>query len=745
MKKQDVLLGNSRHGVAGLTVLRLTVLRVAAALAVAASVSLSIIPGSAAQTLDPLPDVKAEFVKGLYYAYEGGRDASVAVRLTESPQRDVTVAITVEHRGGAAAADYSLSQSVTFGPNETRKTVAVTATENSDKASATKSLYLTFGDMSTGVTGDIYADETLVVLIDDEADDCAGDSTTTCVLTPGGPTLTEIGALPANEDVDYFAFEAEDDGGYLIILGGGRRLYGVYDSDGGLLQGTRRTRRSASWYGYESDTTSRDNDANYQAFSVSASGTHYIWAGMPPGGYWDPDYTVSLVKLADDFKSNSTTAGAVNVGASADGVIEFDTDVDWIQVDVEPGKTYDVSMTEHTTDSLRPELVGVYDNEGTLLAGTSDRPASEIDYDFDTATAQFTVPDATTSTLSYHIAVTGYQLTKGSYRVSVAEHTPSEEEEEEETETTETTETELSPGVDFTASFGSVAASHDGATTFQVQVSFSEEPSNFQFTSNVLEIDGGSMTLATQSTAGSNASWTVTVTPSAARNLTITVPKRACEESDAVCVDDRPLEGSVNTTVPYKPPLTAVVTRSAGSHDGTTPFQIQVKFSVEPSGFQFTSDVLEIDGGSMTNASSTDAGSNASWMVTVAPSAARSVSIRVPKRACEVSGAVCVDGRQLEDPVNTTVAYEPPVQQQDPPVQLDPPVEQQPDPPGAVGGSQAPSARIGPDASSRGGGSQGGAADELADEIVDKLGVRDPALLDQRQYEIFFASDFEQS
>ena len=729
--KRDLILGTSCHGVAGLMVLR-----VATALALAASVSLSFVPSSAAQIPDSLPDVEVSFAKGIYYAFEGGDAASVKVELSESPQRAVTVAVNVERRGGAAAADYSLSQSVTFAATQTHKTVTVTATENSDKASDTKSLYLTFGAMSAGVTGDIYADEALVVLIDDEADDCAGDTTTTCVLTPGGATLTEIGALPATEDVDYFAFEAEDGSGYLVILGGGNHLHGVYDSYGGLLGGTRRVYDWVSWNGYEADTTIRDNDANYQAFSVSASGTHYIWAGMPSwvrsqGGYWDPEYTIALVKLADDFESNSTTTGVVNVGASADGVIDFDADVDWFLVDVEPGKTYDVSVTEHTTSSLRPELVGVYDVEGTLLPGTSDRPASEIDYDFDTATARFTVPDAVASTLSYHIAVTGYLFTEGSYRVSVAEHTPSEEEEE-----TETEEPPDSP-MDFTASFDSVAASHDGSTPFQVQVSFSEEPSDFQFTSNVLEIDGGSMTLATQTTAGSNASWTVTVTPSAARNLTITVPKRDCEESDAICVDDRPLEASVNTTVPYKPPLAARMTPNAERHDGSTPFQIEVKFSVEPSDFQFTSNVLEIDGGSMTDASSTSVGSKESWIVTVAPSGERSVSIRVPKRACEVPGAVCVDGRQLEDPVNTTVAYEPPVQQQDPPVQQAPP--------GAVGGSQGPPARIDRGASSPGGGSQGGVVDELADEIVGKLGVRDPALLDQRQYEIFFASDFEQS
>ena len=78
---------------------------------------------------DDLPEVTVSFGAASYDAYEGdpGTPATVEVRLSEAPGREVVVPLTAAGMDGAEANDWSAPASVTFAATETSKTFEVSA------------------------------------------------------------------------------------------------------------------------------------------------------------------------------------------------------------------------------------------------------------------------------------------------------------------------------------------------------------------------------------------------------------------------------------------------------------------------------------------------------------------------------------------------------------------------------------------------------------------------------------------
>ena len=75
--------------------------------------------------------VTVSFEAANYTAVEGGATATVGLRLSTAPGREVTIPLTTENRG-ATSGDYTVEpSSVTFEPSETEKTLTVTATDDS--------------------------------------------------------------------------------------------------------------------------------------------------------------------------------------------------------------------------------------------------------------------------------------------------------------------------------------------------------------------------------------------------------------------------------------------------------------------------------------------------------------------------------------------------------------------------------------------------------------------------------------
>ena len=75
------------------------------------------------------------------------------------------------------------------------------------------------------------------------------------------------------------------------------------------------------------------------------------------GNWWrggNQPYTITLEEV-DDFSSDSSTTGAVAVGASVTGRIGVNDNADWFAVDLEAGKTYriDVKGSESPISAAR--------------------------------------------------------------------------------------------------------------------------------------------------------------------------------------------------------------------------------------------------------------------------------------------------------------------------------------------------------------------------------------------------------
>ena len=94
------------------------------------------------------------------------------------------------------------------------------------------------------------------------------------------------------------------------------------------------------------------------------------------------------------------------------------------------------------------------------------------------------------------------------------------------------------------------------------------------------------------------------------------------------------------------------------SHDGSGAFTVELHFSAEPEGLSFRTvagGLLEVEGGTVTRAARSTPGSNLGWRVTVAPSGAGDVRIRLPARPCGSPNAVCIGGEPLSQAAEATV------------------------------------------------------------------------------------------
>ena len=104
-----------------------------------------------------------------------------------------------------------------------------------------------------------------------------------------------------------------------------------------------------------------------------------------------------------------------------------------------------------------------------------------------------------------------------------------------------------------TASFESLPERHDGAAAFRFELHFSEAPSGLSYRTvggGLLEVTGGTLTHARRLTRGSNQGWEVTVEPTQAGDIVITLPARTCGETNAICIDGEALARAATATVP---------------------------------------------------------------------------------------------------------------------------------------------------------------------------------------------------
>ena len=226
-----------------------------------------------------------------------------------------------------------------------------------------------------------------------------------------------------------------------------------------------------------------------------------------------------------------------------------------------------------------------------------------------------------------------------------------------------------------TASFEALPERHDGTAAFRFELHFSEEPSGLSYRTvggGLLEVTGGTLTHARRLTRGRNQGWEVTVVPTQAGDIVITLPARSCGEADAICIDGAPLARAATATVPGPASITpaasgtvtvdlpagaaeddagneseaasqfsiaaeldttapTVAISTAASAPVNGPFTVTFTFSEEVTGFELTD--LVVGNGS----SSALQGDGASYTATITPEASGTVTVDVPAGGAEDS------------------------------------------------------------------------------------------------------------
>ena len=259
--------------------------------------------------------------------------------------------------------------------------------------------------VAAGASGNGTGGYTLEV--EEIADDYTTRTSTAGVVTVGG---SATGNIQSGRDIDWFGVEMEAGRPYQIDVKGSwtndgtltdPHLYGVYNPNGRFIAGTQ------TWDGGEV-TNSRLN------FTATADGTYYVAAGGFQGK--QGTYTVAVTALTDDFTAATSTSGAVTVGDSATGRINFFEDRDWFAVELESGRRYQFDLEGAATNAGTlpdPYLRGIYDPDGDLIARTQDNNSgtganSRVEY---RATADGT----------HYVSAGMYRGQAGTYTLSVTE------------------------------------------------------------------------------------------------------------------------------------------------------------------------------------------------------------------------------------------------------------------------------------------------------------------------------------
>ena len=102
------------------------------------------------------------------------------------------------------------------------------------------------------------------------------------------------------------------------------------------------------------------------------------------------------------------------------------------------------------------------------------------------------------------------------------------------------------------------------------------------------------------------------------------------------------------------------------THDGKKPFTVKLSFSEKPElGYKTVrNSLIEVSCatescGTVTGASRVTKGNDSEWKVTVKPSQGYDITLTLPVRGCDETGAVCVGGRPLAGPASATIPGKP--------------------------------------------------------------------------------------
>ena len=195
------------------------------------------------------------------------------------------------------------------------------------------------------------------------------------------------GEIQHADDRDYFAVELEAGKTYQIDMSGSKsgggtmwwpHLHAVYDADG-RSTGVRDAVIIAPTQGYDSygnlilDFPGEDEQA---FFTPDEDGTYYLVVDNYGTSSTDTGtYTVRVTEIEDDFAATTETTGTVEVGGTATGAMQYETDRDWFGVELTAGETYKIELlgARGKGGTLQdPYIRGIHDANGRLISDTTD-------------------------------------------------------------------------------------------------------------------------------------------------------------------------------------------------------------------------------------------------------------------------------------------------------------------------------------------------------------------------------------
>ena len=202
------------------------------------------------------------------------------------------------------------------------------------------------------------------------------------------------GSLPAC-DSDWYAMTLTEGLAYSFTLQGENRAarLNVYDGDGERVtdidgrDSTAVTQvpggEDAEWF-LAVERTDAETCASQQSTGRLENGQD-TWRSRIQQEYGEravradrgDNYQVSLRQLTDMHTADTTTSGTVTVGGSIRGNIDSIGDVDWFAVTLTAGNSYLIDIEGLRAEPfgdltlIVPRLVGVYDDAGVYLEGTS--------------------------------------------------------------------------------------------------------------------------------------------------------------------------------------------------------------------------------------------------------------------------------------------------------------------------------------------------------------------------------------
>ena len=215
-----------------------------------------------------------------------------------------------------------------------------------------------------------------------------------------------------------------------------------------------------------------------------------------------------------------------------------------------------------------------------------------------------------------------------------------------------------------TAEFRDVPSTHDGAGEFIMELHFSEnlDLSYKTVRDSVLQVTNGQITGARRYTPGSNRGWLITVQPTAARAIEISLPV-ALPDGTKLSSGLTASTSLQQQTQETSSALTAEFRDVPSTHNGTSRFIMELHFSENIPGLSYKTvrdSVLQVTNGQITGARRYTPGSNRNWLITVQPTAARAIEVSLPVAAnCQASGSICLpDGTKLSSGLTASISPE---------------------------------------------------------------------------------------